>query len=290
MHKRDSWAGVNGQVTKGRHLQTWMSFQDCLELHKLTGLSADATKRQQFYIQQVVHKPQRATVRQHILQKGVLSDHIRHLPTLKDSPRAILTTKKGNIPFGKADLARIVLASVLMSWQNQYNLNHSMVPKSTCTLLPDLEAIERVMVEKQNKKLKVKGKAGTAQSKAKSNPKRTASGGPNGQVPKKGCSEKFCQRYKAHSGPYQTHNTLDCHCYDSNGKPLKAAAGKPSESKKPYKKSGGNKGMAFMQTMFEAYAKSQKKASMSKKCKKRKTMTPVTAPTVIGNWVWQHGI
>jgi hypothetical protein len=66
-----------------------------------------------------------------------------------------------------------------------------------------------------------------------------------------------------------THNTLDCRCYDSNGKPLKAAAGKPSESKKPYKKSGGNKGMAFMQSMFEAFVKSEKKAGKSKKCKKR---------------------
>jgi hypothetical protein len=61
---------------------------------------------------------------------------------------------------------------------------------------------------------------------------------------------------------------LDCRRYDSNGKPLKVAAGKPSESKKPYKKSGDNKGMAFMQSMFEAYAKSQKKAGRSKKRKK----------------------
>jgi hypothetical protein len=61
---------------------------------------------------------------------------------------------------------------------------------------------------------------------------------------------------------------LDCYCNDSNCKPLKAAAGKPSESKKPYKKSGGNKGMAFMQSMFKAYAKSQKKAGESKKHKK----------------------
>jgi hypothetical protein len=60
---------------------------------------------------------------------------------------------------------------------------------------------------------------------------------------------------------------LDCRCYDSNGKPLEAAAGKLSESKKPYKKSGGNKGMAFMQSMFEAYVKSQKKAGKSKKSK-----------------------
>jgi hypothetical protein len=62
---------------------------------------------------------------------------------------------------------------------------------------------------------------------------------------------------------------LDCRRYDSNGKPLKAAAAKPSESKKPYKKFGGNKGMAFMQTMFKAYEKSQKKAGKTKKCKKR---------------------
>ena len=46
MHERNSWAGVNGQVTKGRHTQMWMSFQDCLELHKLTVFSADAAKRQ----------------------------------------------------------------------------------------------------------------------------------------------------------------------------------------------------------------------------------------------------
>jgi hypothetical protein len=65
------------------------------------------------------------------------------------------------------------------------------------------------------------------------------------------------------------HNTLNCRCYDSNGKPLEAAAGKPSESKKPYKKSGVDKGMAFMQSMFEAYVKSQKKAGKSKKRKKR---------------------
>ncbi len=62
MHKRDSWAAVNSQVTKGRHPRTWTSFLDCLELHKLTVFSADSAKRQRFYIQQAVRKPQRATV------------------------------------------------------------------------------------------------------------------------------------------------------------------------------------------------------------------------------------
>ncbi len=157
---------------------------------------------------------------------GVLRDCVKHLPTLKDSSKAVPTKKKGDIPFGEGDLAtRIVLSSVLMSWQNQYNLNHSTVPESTCTLLPDLEAIEQVMVEKKGKNLKVKGKGGTAPSKAKGNPKHKSSGGPTGQVPKKGCSKKFCQHCKAHGSPFTTHNTLDCSCYDSNGKPLKAAAG-----------------------------------------------------------------
>jgi hypothetical protein len=110
---------------------------------------------------------------------GVLNDYLKHLPTLKDSSKAVPTTKKGNIPFGEADLAAIVLSSVLMLWQNQYNLNHSMVPESTCTLLTDLEAIERVMVEK-GAKLKAKGKGDTAPSEAKGNLKRKASGGPTG--------------------------------------------------------------------------------------------------------------
>ncbi len=116
MHKRDSWAAVNGQVTKGRHLRTWTSFLDCLELHKLTVFSADVAKRQWFYIQQVVRKLQRVTVQQYISQMGVLNDYVKHLPTLKDSSKAVPTTKKGNIPFGKANLAAIVLSSVLMSW------------------------------------------------------------------------------------------------------------------------------------------------------------------------------
>ncbi len=37
----------------------------------------------------------------------------------------------------------------------------------------------------------------------------------------------------------------------------------------PYKKFGGDKSMAFMQTIFEAYVKANKKAGNSKKCKKR---------------------
>ncbi len=159
MHKHDLWAAVNGQVTKGRHPRTWLSFLDCLELHKLTVFSADATKGQRFYIQQAVRKPQRATVQQHISRMGVLNDYVKHLPMLKDSPKAVPTTKKGNIPFSEADIATIVLSSIPMLWQNQCNLNHSTIPESTRTLLTDLEAMEQVMVEKKGANLRQKERA-----------------------------------------------------------------------------------------------------------------------------------
>ncbi len=62
MHENDSWAAVNGKITEGRRPPTWMSFLDCLELHKLTVFSADAAEKQRYFIQQAVRKPQRATV------------------------------------------------------------------------------------------------------------------------------------------------------------------------------------------------------------------------------------
>ncbi len=50
MHKNDLWAAVNSKITKGRRPRTWMSFLDCLKLHKRMVFSADAAEKQQFYI------------------------------------------------------------------------------------------------------------------------------------------------------------------------------------------------------------------------------------------------
>jgi hypothetical protein len=35
MHKRDSWAGVDGTRHNEKHPRTWTSLQECVELHKL---------------------------------------------------------------------------------------------------------------------------------------------------------------------------------------------------------------------------------------------------------------
>ncbi len=58
---------------------------------------------------------------------------------LKNGPKDIATTKKGNIPFGKNDLASVILASVPIVWQDQYSLAHSMVPEAPPMLLSDLK-------------------------------------------------------------------------------------------------------------------------------------------------------
>jgi hypothetical protein len=136
--------------------------------------------------------------------------------------------------------------------------------------------MKQVMVEKQNERLNAKGKASTACPDAKSNPKRKASGGSGDQVPKKVCNEKFCQHCKAHGAPTRCTIPVTAVAMTRMVSPLGwpqvsplSPAGKPSESKKPFNKSGGNKSMAFMQTMLQAYAKT-KKASKSKKRKKHK--------------------
>ena len=95
----------------------------------------------------------------------VLNGYLKYLPTLKNSPKAVATTKKGNIPFEETDLVSIMLAALPLTWQNQYNLTHSTVPESPRALLADLENIERVMLERYGKKQRSKDKAATARPK-----------------------------------------------------------------------------------------------------------------------------
>jgi hypothetical protein len=75
----------------------------------------------------------------------------------------------------EADLGHIILSSVPIAWQNQYSLTHSTVPEAQRTLLPDLESIEHVMLEKYNEKLKAQVKATTAHADGKGKPKKGSS-------------------------------------------------------------------------------------------------------------------
>jgi hypothetical protein len=117
-------------------------------------------------MQQTIKKPQQVMVRQFVSRMGVLNDYLAYLLTVFDSSMAIAGTKKMNVPFNEADLARILLNLVPFSWANQYNMMHSILPKNPRALLNNLEAIERVMNEKHSASLKAKAKEASAASAA----------------------------------------------------------------------------------------------------------------------------
>ena len=73
-----------------------------------------------------------------------------------------------------------------------------MLPKSPRQLLPDLEAIERIMNEKHNEKVKAKAYDTAALANTKKDPKKRASTGSDEQrAPKKArTASKFCQHCK----------------------------------------------------------------------------------------------
>jgi hypothetical protein len=197
---------------------------------------------------------------------GILNDYLAHLPTVFNSSMAIEGTKKGNVPFNEADLSGIILNSVSVSWLNQYNMTHQTLPRGTRALLQDLELIERVVDEAHKAGLKAEAKESSASTIAKgSSKKRSASGIPSEQVPKKGKPSKFCQHCKAKGGPQLTHNTKECRRYDGNGNPVAAAGHKPGGAK-PSSKSGGNKQMAYLTTAIQSIMKKGLKKALSWEC------------------------
>jgi hypothetical protein len=120
MHTKNPYIGVNGKSNKEIRVKSWISFMDCVKLHKLTFFPADAAEKQHYYMQQMIKNPQQVTVHQFMSQHmmGVLNDYLVYLPTVFNSSMAIVDTKKMNVPFDEADLARIVLNLVPSSWVN----------------------------------------------------------------------------------------------------------------------------------------------------------------------------
>jgi hypothetical protein len=165
-------------------------------------------------------------VPQYMSCMGVLNKYLAYLPMVYDSSVAVEGVKKINVSFNEADLAGIVLNWAQVTWVNEYNMTYSTLPKSPKGLLPHLEAIKRVMNKKHQASLKAKAKeASSASTSAKgSSKKRSVSGNPNKQVPKKAKPAKFYQRCKNKGGPHLTHNTNECCKYDKDGNLVAAAA------------------------------------------------------------------
>jgi hypothetical protein len=91
------------------------------------------------------------------------------------------------------------------------------------------------------------------------------------QVPKKARPSKFCQHCKAKGRLHLTHNTTECHRYDTNGNPVSLFQGKPVNAKKPAKK-GGDQQMAYLMAAVESLVKKGLKKAMKSKITKLGTM------------------
>ncbi len=96
-----------------------------------------------------------------------------------------------------------------MTGRTPYKLNHKTVPKLTRSMLHDLETIEKVFVEKNNKKTRAtKAKASTAPQKEASVPcKHLDGGGSGGPALKKAHTAKYCKWCKVAGWPFKTHDT-----------------------------------------------------------------------------------
>ncbi len=217
-------------------------------------------------------KPHKMTVKSHVSRCETMNGYISLSPTLGDSSLAVASTERGNVPFNDATLAGIVLATCHIDWRDLYELSHKTVPESTRSMLHNLETIEKVFVEKNNKKAKASAaKVGTTPQKGASVPrKKGKGGGSGGPAPKKARTAKYCKWCKAVDEPYQTHNTSNCCRFDKDGKEV----GKPHKpfdpAKNPWKKGGGDSGqMAYLTEKLEKLEKKLKKSKSKKSSKKR---------------------
>jgi hypothetical protein len=148
-------------------------------------------------------------------------------------------------------------------------MNHKTVPELTRSMLFNLKNIEKVFVTKDSKKARSnKATAGTAPKKGGTVPRKHGKGGGSGvPAPKKARSAKHCKWCKVAGGPFQTHDTSECHRFDKDGKEV----GKPhkpfNSAKNSWKRGSVDSGqMAYLTKKLE---KLKKKLNKSKKFAKK---------------------
>jgi hypothetical protein len=224
MHTKDPWEELKGAKHDGICGKSSKSLWECVDFHKRTIYSIDAAEQQRLYILCHLKKPAKSSIRAHMtrIRMETLNKYLEQLPTIKNSPHAVASAEYGNVPFNKSMLASIILSHLPVAWRNQYNLTHTIVPKSLRAILLDLENLEKVFAERSNEaaqanKAKVAAAAKSAGDHVPRKGKREHGGGPDKGTPKKGRTDKFCKWCKAVDGPFTTHNTTECHRFNKDG-------------------------------------------------------------------------
>jgi len=142
MHAKDPWEDLRGAKHDGLRRKLMASLWDCIDFHKLTVYSVNAAEKQRFYMLCNLKKPAKSSFRAHVTQMETLNKYLGLLPTIKNSPQAVVSMELGNVPFNEMTLASIILNHLPVVWRTQYALTHALVPESpsevaSCPLLPE---------------------------------------------------------------------------------------------------------------------------------------------------------
>ena len=265
-----SLTGATGKKVRGKSPK---ALQECLHLHRLTVFPYDAAEKQRRYLQNTIKKPQRVNVRSFMARVEQLNSYLPLLPCVYQSDKATKLTTPMNKAISEPDLANLILRACPDEWEDQYYLTHSVVPQGMSELLHSLEAIEKVMEQKERK---AKAASATQQSgrdatKPKGDErKRSASASKmkaGDRIPKKPRTEKYCNLCAEHGGAEKTHNTNKCRKYEKDGT-LKASykSGKPKGNER-----GGRGRSVHAHALEAANEKNRKLEKRVKKLEKRES-------------------
>ena len=176
-------------------------------------------KALKYYITNTLRKPNRIPICQFLVRVEKLNSYIKALPCLYYSPSANQATKQV-LPLDDANLATHLLRMCPSKWQTQYDLTEKTTPVNTRALLLILEKIENNAEVEAKPPNAIKPKGAEGKHKMESIDSR---------IPKKskqvGFSDKHCALCKKHGRPHKSHNTCNCHKYNSNGSPIKRNGG-----------------------------------------------------------------
>ncbi len=118
----DPFKDLQGMSKKGPRRLSHESFDKCIIFHLLTVFPNNTAEQENYYLSNVLKKPQKVGVRQFVQCVEQLNAYVAQLPCWYYSPSYNPGMMPANVPFSKADLASHVLRMCPHQWQDQYNL------------------------------------------------------------------------------------------------------------------------------------------------------------------------
>ncbi len=262
----DLFKDLQGVSRKGPRGLTRESFNNCVMFYLLIVFLNNAAEQKNYYLSNVLKKPQRVGVRQFVQRVEQLNAYDVQLPCWYYSPSYVTGMTPANVLFTKADLASHIFWMCLHQWQDQYNLQEKgMTSIDMRSLQASLKAIEHVCTPEKAHAQSVE----KACHKNKAGAKRPSTRATK-QVPKKVRFETSCKICKKHGGAHTTHATKDCCRYEKDRTvkadfhTAKKAGKKPNPAKQLF---------AQLSKKLEKLEKTLKKASHKSKKHRRDNST-----------------